>query len=403
MLVGSDELEGLSPDHSSIPVASLPADASPSPSPTHRSAHSEAPLLPPRTSASLHSDYGSTLDDNAKEGERLAECQETKEDLAEDKIPLWYCCFENQKHAILFWVALVALLVLFATGMGFLIVKIVIPHLAQQALNRSSLQFNAVRITNPTENSIEMNVRAQMVDFKKMKGFLLPAKLTVDFDGSSIGQIDFPKLDLEAIGSSVFDLNTVLAIQNMDAFIQFFRASLNSEFVSLIIHGPISVKTKVLGSITDLNLHLSKVISIKGFDGLMGAFVSQFEIQLSTPVELHAFVGISVTNPSIVSISPIGNVVLDIFCNGTRIGYGESNQESILMGENFIGSNGTLIYNEGTPEAQLIDDLISNYEVLGRTSILSVSFGPNSTEIPLYNAALNGFAIEAALPPLENP
>ncbi|KAJ3103348.1 hypothetical protein HDU96_009295 [Phlyctochytrium bullatum] len=227
---------------------------------------------------------------------------------------------------------------------------VLMPKIAQDAINSSSLTFSSVNISDVTDASYTLSSRGRVenagafdadISFAgpvsvfwtdrpngaadlKLGSMSLPG-FSVSGSAPKSGNVDIPKAKFE--------------IESLDAMSDFSKFLISQGGFSWRLKG--SAEAKALG-ITLKGLSLDKVVKLPGFGGLTNVTISQFDLPES---DLTKGININtktiVQNPSVISIA-LGDLAFDSYVQGNKIGSLTSKGVTLSPGSNTLQLDGFL-------------------------------------------------------------
>ena len=190
-------------------------------------------------------------------------------------------------------------------------------------------------------------------------------------------------------------LDQVVQLTDVDAYTAFTKVVLTSETYRLAIRGaPVLHQEKFPVKPVNYN----EVIELKGLNGLKGFNLTSFEVKLQAEPDGSNMIGrVFIPNPSVMTIAMVssglwkpcwalltaqGNVTLDNFVKGTKIGESRINDLTLVPGANNFDMRSTV-------NQSLIISMLNDYpdgklpvDVIGRESVY------DGKHLPYYEAAL---------------
>lgn len=217
---------------------------------------------------------------------------------------------------------------------------------------------------------------------------------TLSFAGKAFAVTTLPELHARAGVDNYFLLESSVAITDIDVFDSFGRAMLQQEFVSFTLSGDATVSAAVAGITVSISgVPFSKTVTIAGANNLTSASVTSFSLTGSNASTAIVNLTVSLANPSVVAIEPLGDLAVDVQYEGAYFGTLLARNVSLQPGSNALTFLGAL-----TPDdLNAADSLISAY-LGGRPVIMTAAASPDwPTSLPLYAPLLAAVSIATQL------
>jgi len=303
--------------------------------------------------------------------------------------------------------------VVIMTIVGF---KVIAPSYVQERIAATTLSFDQLLIRPPSNSAesllssgtFEIDVAAVLSGLSPLGGTLNSFPATLSYKGNTFGTFTMPTL--QAAANSDQKLSIVSTVQSIEpAFTMFAGDTLLLPNVDITLAGTVSVTTVIAGtSITVPGVKFIKTVTLKGCNGLRGGVVTKFSLTNSTDSAAMADISVSLFNPSVVGILPLGDFGADVVYNGYLVGRVVSRDAIVLPYPQVTSLNFTgVLINSDTPN---LNALISSY-LSGLKNTLSAvprrcrvgEYCPNS--IPLFAPLLDSglLVLNATLPPSPQP
>ncbi|KAG0088387.1 hypothetical protein BGZ92_006241 [Podila epicladia] len=236
-----------------------------------------------------------------------------------------------------FWIFCVIITVILVAILVPIILLVILPKVAQSIVNKSTLQFNEIAITEPTNTTMVMSMQGTLGDAGPFHATVsYPEPIKVFYDGTLLGAMD-PLPETKASGGSgTITGSSKFTISNEAAFAEFSK----------------KMDIKLLG------MNGFPQVEILKFDLPSDAANGQ-GINLSIDTAMH--------NPSPIGVE-LGTVVLDISYQNVRLGQVRAAGAS-LKGQSLSVLNLTGIMEpQSTPEGLAkVSELFSAY-IAGKAS-----------------------------------
>ena len=270
-----------------------------------------------------------------------------------------------------------------------LIIKVIAPALAANAVGGAVLNFTSLEITNPGTSSFSAHAVGVISNAGPFSGTLLPATFTISYNSKTLGTMNMPQLTVIGSQDSPFDVNTNFTITDLDAFNAMTKDLINKPSVVWGISASVSLNALGL-SFKDIEFSKSVVITAAG--GLQDVNLLVFDLTQSTPDTIHVILEVSIQNPSIVSIVPLGDLTFNLFYLGSGIGMMICDNATLVVGSNILHMSGNLV-----PENLTITSELFNRFLTGQSTVVSATAASNASTLPLFNTALQGLTISPTL------
>uniref|UniRef100_A0A093XC11 Uncharacterized protein n=1 Tax=Talaromyces marneffei PM1 TaxID=1077442 RepID=A0A093XC11_TALMA len=251
------------------------------------------------------------------------------------------------------------------------------PRIAQDAVNRSTLNITRMAFSEPTPNTIRVN-QTQVLGNKAIyhpKIFEFNATITLVGSSAPLAVVVVPQSQAE--DGAVIHFDTVLNLQDINAVTNFSRAVLSSEEFQLNVFGRPQLQE---GPLPKTTVTFNKTITMKGFE-LQNMMISLTPAADGTNMNGTVFI----PNPSVVSVE-LGNVTLNVYVNDTLIGNTFINNVTLMPGDNHLplrsSINQTQVLSFVTGTAPPYPGGILPIIIRGNSSVYG------GVEIPYFSKAL---------------
>ncbi|KAG0264431.1 hypothetical protein BG011_006790, partial [Mortierella polycephala] len=196
----------------------------------------------------------------------------------------WIFCIPN---------AIIALIVAV-----ILALYVIMPKIAQGLMNKSTIDFSQIDITNPSPTSMDIVMLGEMKNTGPFHAEIsFPGEVTVSWNNLELGKTIIPGTSKAAGGRGDLNLQSSFTVTNATAFTEFSSHMLNAESFVWHLEGKLNVKAL---SRTVKNLDLSKDITVNAFNGLSDIKIEKFSLPGDDPSGKGIIIEIdtAVTNPS---------------------------------------------------------------------------------------------------------
>ncbi|KAG0302815.1 hypothetical protein BGZ98_007205 [Dissophora globulifera] len=279
---------------------------------------------------------------------------------------------------------------------------VILPKVAQSIINKSSMSFNSIQITNPTNASLQMAMNGALGNtgpFSATIKFTQP--IEVFYNDVLLGSMSLP--DTKASGGHG-DLvaDAEFTINDQAAFGSFSADMMNNDKFTWVLKSKVTIVA--LGR-TVSNLDLNKNLEVLGMGGFPNVKILKFDLPSdAAPGQgINLVIDTEMNNPSPIGMT-LGTLVLDIGYNGTQLGQVKATGASIMgASSSVLNLTGTMV-PQTTPEGlNTVSALFSAY-IGGLSSVTTargVSVLPDGVnEVGWLSAALKSMVLKV---PLQSP
>ncbi|KAG0051481.1 hypothetical protein BGZ83_003725 [Gryganskiella cystojenkinii] len=276
---------------------------------------------------------------------------------------------------------------------------VILPKIAQVILNKSDMSFNSIQITNPTNESLVMEMDGKLGNTGPFSATILfPEPIQVFYNDTLLGSMMLPPTKASG-GSGKLSATSTFSINNTDAFGTFSADMMNNAHFTWTLRSKITLKA--LGRTVE-NLDLNKALIVNGMGGFPDVKILKFDLPSdAAPGQgINLVIDTAMNNPSPIGVS-LGTLVLDIAYNGTQLGQVKATGASIMgNSQSILNLTGTMI-PQTTPEGlATVSSLFSAY-IGGGVSVTTargVSVLPDGVnEVAWLSAGLKSMVLKVAL------
>ncbi|KAF9174632.1 hypothetical protein BGX21_006210 [Mortierella sp. AD011] len=259
-----------------------------------------------------------------------------------------------------FWMFCIPSTIVIVVVAVVLILYVIMPKIAQGLMNKATINFSQIDISNPSPTSMDIVMQG---DMKHTGPFHVeisfPGTVDVSWNGIQLGTTEIPGTSSASGGHGSLDLQSSFSVTNSSAFAEFSSYMLNAESFVWHLEGKINVKA--LGR-TIKNLNLKKDITVNAFNGMTGVAIQKFSLPGDDPNGDGIIVEIdtALTNPSAIQMY-MGSLTLAISYKDTLVGYVTSNNLTLVRGSQTLSLKGVLIPQNTTEGLANTSELMSNY------------------------------------------
>ncbi|GJJ75482.1 hypothetical protein EMPS_07840 [Entomortierella parvispora] len=276
----------------------------------------------------------------------------------------WYFCIPN---------AIVVLIVAV-----ILALYVIMPKIAQGLMNKATINFDAIDITNPSATSMDIAMVGNMEHTGPFSADIsFPDTVYVSWNGIELGTTDIPGTSKASGGHGSLNLASSFIVTNATAFTEFSSYMLNADSFVWHLQGKLNVKAL---SHTVKGLTLSKDITVKAFNGLSNIKIEKFSLPGDDPSGKGIIVEIdtSVFNPSSIQMY-MGSLTLAISYKDVLMGYVTSSNLTMVRGQQTMNMKGVLIPQNTTEGLAVTSEMMSRYigNIMTNTTATGVDVKPD--------------------------
>ncbi|OLN91941.1 hypothetical protein CCHL11_01531 [Colletotrichum chlorophyti] len=165
--------------------------------------------------------------------------------------------------------------------------------ITQAILNRSKLEVEHIKISQPTEDSFVMSLVSKVTGTGPMGATMAPMTVDMMFNGGCFGKLDLPEVKTKSGGTEVVVDDQVIKIIDREAFKAFVKAIMCDESLVLRLdNGECTIKALGLSA----NVKYAKDVQIVGMGGPKiaqinsaergGGFVNTMKVYNPSPLEI---------------------------------------------------------------------------------------------------------------------
>ncbi|KAF9429132.1 hypothetical protein BGZ76_001761, partial [Entomortierella beljakovae] len=271
-----------------------------------------------------------------------------------------------------FWIFCIPSAIVAIIVAVILALYVIMPKIAQGLMNKATISFTQIDITNPTETSMDLVLKGAMDKTGPFHADIsFPGPVTVSWDGKILGTTLIPGTTTASGGHGDLDLQSSFTVTDSAAFAEFSSFMLNSESFVWHLEGKLNVKAL---SRTVKNLDLSKDITVNAFNGLPGVTIQRFALPGDDPTGKGVNVEIDtlLTNPSAIQMF-MGDLTLAISYKDVLAGYVTATGLTMVRGPQSMTLKGVLIPQNTTEGLAAISELMSMY--IGNVAVDTIATG----------------------------
>ncbi|KAF9919737.1 hypothetical protein FBU30_010604 [Linnemannia zychae] len=259
-----------------------------------------------------------------------------------------------------FWICCIPTTIIAVIVAVVLALYVIMPKIAQGLMNKATINFSQIDITNPTATTMDIAMVGEMDNTGPFHADIsFPGTVTVSWNNTVLGTTVIPGTSTASGGHGALNLQSSFQVTDAAAFTAFSSYMLNAE--SFVWHLSGKLNVKALGH-TVKDLDLDKDITVSAFHGLSGIKIEKFSLPGDDPSGKGILVNIdtSVTNPSAIQMY-MGSLTLAISYKDTLMGYVTSNNLTMVRGPQTLSMQGYLV-PQSTPEGLAVtSEMMSRY------------------------------------------
>ncbi|KAF9998936.1 hypothetical protein BGZ80_009159 [Entomortierella chlamydospora] len=293
-----------------------------------------------------------------------------------------------------------AIMTVIAIAVGVpLALFVILPKVAQVILNNSTMSFNSIQITNPTNTSLDMNMDGILGNTGPFSATIkFPEPIRVYYNDTLLGSMSLP--DTKASGGH----GSLLAqasfnIDDEAAFGSFSSDMLSQEYFTWVLQSKVTIVA--LGR-TVSNLNLNKALKLSGMGGFPDVRILKFDLpsDAANGQGINLVIDTAMNNPSPIGVT-LGTVVLDIGYNGTQLGQVKATGASLQGHSESVLNLTGLMVPQTTPEGlATVSSLFSAYigGLSSETTARGVSVLPDGVnEVSWLSTGLKSMTLKVPL------
>ncbi|KAG0045457.1 hypothetical protein BGZ83_009341 [Gryganskiella cystojenkinii] len=277
-----------------------------------------------------------------------------------------------------FWMFCIPNLIIATIVAVLLGLYVIMPKIAQDLMNKSTIEFSQIDITNPSATNMDIIMVGEMKNTGPFAAEIsFPGEVTVSWNGTVLGTTQIPGSSKASGGHGNLNLASSFTVTNTAGFTEFSSYMLNSD--SFIWHLEGKLNVHALGR-TVKNLDLKKDIKISAFNGLNGIKIDKFSLPGDDPNGKGIIIQIDTTvnNPSSIQMY-MGSLTLAISYKDVLMGYVTSTNLTMVRGLQTMSLTGVLIPQNTTEGLAVTSEMMSRYigNVLTNTTATGVEVKPD--------------------------
>ncbi|KAF9979715.1 hypothetical protein BGZ75_009304 [Mortierella antarctica] len=279
---------------------------------------------------------------------------------------------------------------------------VILPKVAQVILDHSTMSFNSIQITNPTNTSLDMSMDGSLGNTGPFAATIkFPEPIQVFYNEQLLGSMTLPETKASG-GSGTLLAQAPFTISDATAFGSFSADMMNQPTFVWTLKSKVTIVA--LGRTVN-DLQLDKKLELNGMGGFPDVKILRFDLPSDAgPGQgINLQIDTAMNNPSPIGIT-LGTIVLDIGFNGTPLGQVKATGASIAgKSESVLNLTGTM-HPQTTPEGlATVSGLFSSYiaGLSSETTARGVSVLPDGVnEVGWLSAGLKSMILKV---PLKSP
>jgi hypothetical protein len=212
--------------------------------------------------------------------------------------------------------------------------------------------------------------------------------LSVYYNSKLLGTVALPPISITGGHDLTLSLDNTIELTDVSAFNEFGQDLVTQQSVTWHLVGVATVKAY---GMTFKGIKYDKYTSFPAFNNFPNVQLTVFDLTASNMTSINVDAIVQITNPSIVSIDPVGNLTFEMFYEDVPIGILYADDASILQGVSTMSTFGYLLSNT---DLNATADLMSRY-LGGQNSPISARY--ESGTIPLYDTVLSSTVLDTLL------
>ncbi|GJJ74035.1 hypothetical protein EMPS_06393 [Entomortierella parvispora] len=277
-----------------------------------------------------------------------------------------------------FWMFCIPNLIIATIVAVLLGLYVIMPKIAQSLMNKATIEFDQIDITNPSATSMNIAMVGSMKDTGPFAAEIsFPGDVTVSWNGIVLGTTQIPGSSKASDGHGSLNLASSFTVTNTTGFTEFSSYMLNAESFTWHLEGKLNVHAL---SRTVKNLDLKKDIKVSAFNGLNGIKIDKFSLPGDDPNGKGIIIEIDTTvnNPSSIQMY-MGSLTLAISYKDVLMGYVTSTNMTMVRGPQTMTMTGVLIPQNTTEGLAATSEMMSRYigNVLTNTTATGVDVKPD--------------------------
>ncbi|KAF9583808.1 hypothetical protein BGW38_008458 [Lunasporangiospora selenospora] len=280
--------------------------------------------------------------------------------------------FYKRKKYWIFCAVLTVITVAIAIPIGLLVI---FPKIAQLILNQSTMAFESIQITNPSNKSLDMNMNGKLGNTGPFAATIqFPDPINVYYNNVLLGSMRLPETKASGGGGDLV-ASATFSIDDENAFGSFSADMMNQDSFTWVLKSKVTIVA--LGRTVN-NLELDKPLKLSGMGGFPGVKILRFDLPSDAPngQGINLVIDTAMNNKSPIGVT-LGTIVLDISCNDTYLGQVKATGASLMGNSESVLNLTGIMAPQTTPEGLATVSLKVPLQAPGALNIIkSISLGP---------------------------
>ncbi|KAF9098545.1 hypothetical protein BGX27_000783 [Mortierella sp. AM989] len=225
---------------------------------------------------------------------------------------------------------------------------VILPKIAQVILNNSTMAFNSIQITNPTNTSLDMSMDGTLGNTGPFSATIkFPEPIEVYYNDVLLGSMRLPDTKASG-GKGALVAQASFNINDEAAFGKFSADMMGQDEFTWVLKSKVTIVA--LGRTVD-NLNLDKALKLAGMGGFPDVKILKFDLPSdAAPGQgINLVIDTAMNNRSPIGVN-LGTIVLDISFNNVALGQVKATGASLLgNSESVLNLTGIMI-PQTTPE-----------------------------------------------------
>jgi len=237
------------------------------------------------------------------------------------------------KNRRLFAVILIGVIVV--TGVAG--AEVFVSFSAQTMLAQADIRVAGVEVLDTSSNTLDLNLTMGVSPPLGFTVIVGSAELAVDYEGSSLGTLDFPGTTVYPGQNNAY-AQCLLTVTSTDTLTQFLEAFVTSYEPEVGVQGTVTLQA-IIGFGVVTSLTMDKPVKVAGMGGLAGSQITGLQLLNATEDTLAFRVNATLANPTKISAT-LSGVSADLFYKGSLLG-------NITVGDVNLQPGGVPVEAEG--------------------------------------------------------
>ncbi|CAB4425568.1 unnamed protein product [Rhizophagus irregularis] len=300
-----------------------------------------------------------------------------------------------------FWAVCGAFSVILSAIFIPLFFLVIIPNVAQSSVNDSQINFDAINITNPTNDNFIVSMSGTTSGTGPFSATItFNGPVDISYNGAIIGSVELDPIEVSGGKGTLAGEKRLFVIRDKAAFNDFTSKVLSAKEFEWTLQGKASVKTFGMNL---NNLKVNKKLTIPGSNNF-NTSVLDLKITENQDKTISLEILTNVYNPS-----PIGIEIGDMT---TQLSYNQTLIATTIAKNVFIGAKANNITLTGVTKAPateqdrlnmiaVTNSFLTNTPLITSANILSIV--PKNGPVDWLNSAVKGFSLSATVGNNPNP